>query len=90
MQVGMELVDADWRRWLVCSVRRTGRAGSLLFHVLPFLAAPQSRIEHELKPMTALSLDEVRRRASAAMRLTQRTITKVMNAKPKSSRYWRR
>jgi hypothetical protein len=67
MQVGMELVDANGRRWLVRSVRRTARAGSLLFHLLPFLAAPQSRIEHELEPMPALSLDEVRRRASAAM-----------------------
>lgn len=65
-QVGMELVDADGRRWVVRSVRRTGRAGSLLSSLLIF-GPPQSRIEQELEPMTPLSIDEVRRRACAAM-----------------------
>jgi hypothetical protein len=67
MQIGMELVDADGSRWMVRSARRTGRAGPLLFHLLPFLAAPQSRIEHELEPMASLSIDEIRGRVSAAM-----------------------
>lgn len=65
-QIGMELVDADGRRWVVRSVRRTGRAGSLLSLLLIF-GPPQSRIEQELEPMSALSLDDVRRRATAAM-----------------------
>lgn len=65
-QVGMELVDADCRRWMVRSVRRTGRAGSLFSLLLPF-GPPQSRIEHDLEPMKAVSIDEVRHRASAAM-----------------------
>lgn len=57
-QVGMELVDAQGRRWLVQSVNRTGRTGSL-FSRIPILGLPQSRIEQELEPMTPLSLDEV-------------------------------
>ena len=65
-QVGMELVDADGRRWVVRSLRRTGRAGSLLS--LPFIfGQPQSRIEQELEPMPPLRIDELRRRARAAM-----------------------
>jgi hypothetical protein len=65
-QLGMELVDAEGRRWLVQSVNRTGRAGSLLSRI-PILGLPQSRIEQELEPMAPLSLDEVRGRARTAM-----------------------
>lgn len=65
-QLGMELVDADRRRWTVRSVRRTGRAGSLL-SLLPIFGPPQSRIEQDLEPMAPLSIDEVRCRACAAM-----------------------
>ena len=66
LQIGMELIDADGRRWVVRAVRRTGRAGSLLSLFLPF-GPPQSRIEHDLAPMPAVTLDEVRRRAFAEM-----------------------
>jgi len=65
MQAGMELIDADGRRWIVRSVRKSGRTGSLLSLLLT--AVPQSRIEHELEPLQAVTLDDVRRRASAAM-----------------------
>lgn len=65
-QIGMELVDADGRRWKVRSVRRTGRAGSILSLLLPF-GPPQSRIEHDLEDMETLSIDEVRRRVCAAL-----------------------
>jgi hypothetical protein len=65
-QLGMELVDAEGRRWLVQSVNRTGRTGSL-FSRIPILGLPQTRIEQELEPMTPLSLDEVRARARTAM-----------------------
>ena len=65
-QLGMELVDAAGRGWVVRSVRRTGRAGSLLSSLLIF-APRQSRIEHDLDPIGTLSIDEIRRRACAAM-----------------------
>jgi hypothetical protein len=69
VQLGMELVDADGRRWIVRSVGRTGRAGSFVSLLLFFIfGPPQSRIEHELEPMTELPMEEVRRRACAAMK----------------------
>jgi len=65
-QIGMELVDADGCRWKVRSVRRTGRAGSLLSLLLPF-GPPQSRIEHDLEPTEAVSIEDLRRRVCTAM-----------------------
>lgn len=65
-QIGMELVDADLRRWRVLAVRRTGRAGSFLSLLLPF-GPPQSRIEQELQPMEAISIEDARGRACRAM-----------------------
>lgn len=65
-QIGMELVDADLRRWRVLAVRRTGRTGSLLSLLLPF-GPPQSRIEQELQAIDAISIEEVRRRVCDAM-----------------------
>jgi hypothetical protein len=62
----MEIVDSDCCRWKVRSVRRTGRAGSLLSLLLPF-GPPQSRIEYDLEAMPAMSTEEVRRRVCAAM-----------------------
>jgi hypothetical protein len=66
IQLGMELVDGDGQRWVVRSVWRTGRAGSLLSLLLIF-GPPQSRIEHELEIVAPLSIEEVRRRACEAM-----------------------
>ncbi len=66
MQAGMELIDADGRRWLVRSVRRTGRAGSLLSLLLSFGYA-QSRIEQELEPLPPVTLEEAKARACAAV-----------------------
>jgi hypothetical protein len=65
-QLGMELIDAEGRRWIVRSVRRTGRAGSFLSLLLIF-GPPQSRIEHELEMLAPVSIEDVRRRACAAM-----------------------
>ena len=62
----MELVDAGGRRWVVRSVQRTGRAGSLLSLLLPFGPA-QSRIEHELEPLEPVSLKAVQARVCASM-----------------------
>ena len=66
MQDGMELIDAGGRRWRVQSVRRTGRAGSLL-NLLPGFGPPQSRIEQELEVLPPLSLAEVRQRTRESL-----------------------
>jgi hypothetical protein len=68
MQANMELVDVELRRWVVRSVRRTGRGKPLLAWLISHLiSTPQSRIEHELKPMSPLTLDEVKARVCEAM-----------------------
>lgn len=66
MQSGMELIDAGGRRWRVVSIRRTGRAGSVL-SLIPGFGPPQSRIEHELEALEPVSIEEVRRRARVAL-----------------------
>ncbi|MBX3482379.1 hypothetical protein [Phenylobacterium sp.] len=66
VQNGMELIDTDGRRWRVLSVRRTGRAGSVL-SLLWIFGPPQSRIEQELEPLPVVSLEEVQQRARDAM-----------------------
>ena len=65
MQDGMELFDCGCRRWRVRSIRRTGRTGSWLMMLLT--AKPQSRIEHELEPLPALSLSEVKQRTRESL-----------------------
>jgi hypothetical protein len=60
----MELIDAEGRHMVVRSVRRTGRAGSLLSSLLP---PAQSRIEHELEPLEPVSLEDAQARVCAAM-----------------------
>jgi hypothetical protein len=64
MQVGMELIDAEGRRWKVRQIRRTGRAGSLVSWWFSSLLSgvPQSRIEHDLealRPMTVRQVQDV-------------------------------
>ncbi len=66
MQDGMELIDANGRRWRVRSIRRTGRTGSLL-DLLPGFGPPQSRIEQELETLPSLSLAEVQQRARESL-----------------------
>jgi hypothetical protein len=68
-QIGMELIDANGRRWVVRSVQRTGRAGSLISWLASSLlsATPQSRIEHELEVVEPLSLMQVQDRACASL-----------------------
>jgi len=62
----MELIDAGGRRWRVLSIRRVGRAGSVL-SLLWIFGPPQSRIEQELVSLQALSLAEVQQRTLDAM-----------------------
>lgn len=69
-QKGMELIDAQGRRWRVLSIQRTGRAGSVL-SLLWIFGPRQSRIEHELEPMPAVALPEVQQRAREAMESSQ-------------------
>lgn len=66
LQLGMELVDADGRRWRVRSVRRTGRAGSFLSRLLPNPGL--WRIEHELEALEPISLADVQARVCDAMK----------------------
>ena len=71
MQVGMELIAADGRRWVVRSIRRTGRGEPLLNWLLScVLSTPQSRIEHELDELPPLSLPQIRERACASVEAT--------------------
>lgn len=68
MQIGMELIDSDARRWIVRSVRRTGRGQSLFpWLVSFFLSTPQSRIEHELDELGSVSLAEAQNRACVSL-----------------------
>jgi hypothetical protein len=68
MQSGLELVDADDRRWRVRSVERIGHASSWPARLLFFVfGPPQSRIEHELEGLPPISLQEVQQRVCAAM-----------------------
>lgn len=66
MQDGMELIEADGRRWRVLSIHRTGRAGSIL-SLVPGFGPPQSRIEQELEELPRTSLTEVQQRARASV-----------------------
>lgn len=66
LQDGMELVDAEARRWRVKGIRRTGRAGSIL-SLLPGFGPPQSRIEHDLEALPDLSLAQVREKARESL-----------------------
>jgi hypothetical protein len=68
LQTGMELIDSDGRRWLVRSIRRTGRAQSLIASLVArVLSTPQSRIEHELDVLEPVSMAELRDRACASL-----------------------
>jgi hypothetical protein len=67
LQVGMEIVDADGRRWVVQSVWRTGRALPLLSWLIWAVleAGSRSRVEYELSPMDPISLRDVKARVRA-------------------------
>jgi len=68
MQIGMELIDSDGRRWIVRSVRRTGRGEPLLLWLVSFiLSTPQSRVEQELDELESVSLAEAQDRACASL-----------------------
>lgn len=66
LQRGMEVVDSDGRRWIVRSIRRTGRARPLLkWLVMSALAGPLWRIEQDLDELAPISLREVQDRVCA-------------------------
>jgi hypothetical protein len=65
MQDGMELIDANGRRWGVRSVQRIGRTGSIFVALLS--GKPQSKIEHELNDLGLWTLEEVQSRVCASM-----------------------
>jgi len=69
LQAGMELVDADGRRWIVRSVRRVGRGQPLIPWLVSAVltSTPQSRIEHEIEQLEPLTRDEAQDRACASM-----------------------
>ncbi len=70
LQAGMELVDADGRRWIVRSVRRVGRGQPLIPWLVSAVltSTPQSRIEHEIEQLEPFTRDEAQDRACASMR----------------------
>jgi hypothetical protein len=69
MQAGLELIDAEGRRFRVRSIRRIGRVApwwkTLVMDLLTL--KPQSRIEHELEPLEPISLSEVKRRVCTGL-----------------------
>jgi hypothetical protein len=66
--IGMELVDNGGRRWKVLSVTRVGRKGALIPWALgALLSTPQHRIDYELEAMPAITMAEVKARASAGV-----------------------
>lgn len=65
-QDGMEIIDAKGRCWRVLSIRRIGRAGSVL-NLIPGFGPPQFRIEQELEALPPVPLAELKRRARASM-----------------------
>jgi hypothetical protein len=70
LQVGMELIDADGRRWRVRSVKRIGRAEPVgLWLLSMLLSTPQSRIEHDLERLEPVALAEVQERACVSVNM---------------------
>ena len=67
-QAGMELIDADGRRWIVRSIQRTGRAQPILrWLVAHAVSTPQSRIEQEMDKLPSVSIAEIQARACASL-----------------------
>ena len=69
MQRDMEIVDSEWRRWRVKSVRKTGRDTWILpWLVSALLSTRGYRIEQELEQLEPISVDEMRLRVSSAIK----------------------
>lgn len=67
-QVGMELIDSSYRRWIVRSLTRTGRAGPfLVWLIMGLLSTRQSRIELELEEIEPVSLSYAQSKAVAGL-----------------------
>jgi len=68
LQLGMELIDSNKRRWIVRSIRRIGRGEPLVLWLISCLISTrQSRIEQELDELEPVSLDTIRERACASV-----------------------
>ena len=69
LQLGMEIIDAEFDRWVVRSVRRIDRAEPFLPWLLGALmtGVPQSRIEHELERLPPTSFEAAQIRVCAAI-----------------------
>jgi hypothetical protein len=69
LQAGMELVDSTGRRWAVKSVRGLGPIGSIFHRAIArvLYGKTQTRIEHELEPLSPVSLQEVQAKACAVI-----------------------
>ncbi|MDB5476473.1 MAG: hypothetical protein JWP49_1984 [Phenylobacterium sp.] len=69
LQDGMELVDAEGRRWQVLSVRPVKRVGHILTRWAKDLltGVPQFQVEHELNQLSRLTLPQVQQRVCEAM-----------------------
>jgi len=70
MHEGMLLIDNGNNQWVVRSVRTKGRAARwTLLGILLYLP-PSWRVEHELEKLPPLSLDEIKDRTCAAVRVS--------------------
>lgn len=70
LQLGLELIDSEGRRWIVRSIRRIGRDRPLLpWLFVAALSGPLWRIEQEVDAMSPIAFEEIRDRAVQATRL---------------------
>lgn len=68
-QIGMELIDAKLRRWVVRSVERIGPAELFLKGLVRALltGTPQSRIAQDVEPLESVSLRDVQDMACVSL-----------------------
>jgi hypothetical protein len=71
LQVGMELVGADGKRWRVLELRKVGRARPILQWLFwALLARPTYRVEQTLEALEPATLAEIKAKALASMDAT--------------------
>ncbi len=71
LQVGMELIDGDGKRWRVLGLRKIGRARPLLPWLFwALLAGPTYRIEQTLEVLAPVTLAEVKEMTLRSMEAT--------------------
>jgi len=70
LAIGTELVDANFRRWVVRAVKKVGNARP--WFIRPFtywLLAPQFWVDHDLESLEPISLKEVKDRIRLSMQI---------------------